>query len=286
MKCVLFGITVKFFSPYFRHDTYKIVTPVKLNRSHAFVVITHKLCALFVVEHCSCIHSVYDALQMYDRTCKVLLLQGWCITNVNSGVIISPLNGYSAGNQSVSVARFLFLRLLLHTTRNGESCTEYAITDAFRWNITRCLSRIISRRRRIISWPNANVSVSMICTRSSWRARAGEKWCHKYNRLYKCYIWGVSLSCEYWDHPSCRDGKSRDFRSQALVTALVSRLMYDCKCVRLCNMQTEGLTGNIMTRLVLTSSWLSNISVNLLEALYDKRSINYRCVKCILKEFR
>lgn len=69
---------------------------------------------------------------MYDRACKVLLLQGWCITNVNSGVIISPLSGYSAGNQSVSVARFLFLRLLLHTTRDGESCTEYAITDAFR----------------------------------------------------------------------------------------------------------------------------------------------------------
>lgn len=61
--CVLFGITVKFFSPYFRHDTYKIVTPVKLNHSHAFVVITHKLCALFVVSNIAhaYIHSVYDA---------------------------------------------------------------------------------------------------------------------------------------------------------------------------------------------------------------------------------
>lgn len=53
--------------------------------------------------------------------------------------------------------------------------------------------------------------------------------------------------------------------SLSRVTALSSRrLMYDYKCVRPCNMQTRGLTGNIMTRLVLTSSRTPAIGTNLL----------------------
>lgn len=86
------------------------------------------------------------------------------------------------------------------------------------------------------------------------RCSFGEKWCHKYNRLNAIYIYTVSLR-ERGGHLSCRDGRSGDFRSQALVTGLISRLIYDYKCVRPCNMQTGGLTGNIMTRLILTSAW-------------------------------
>lgn len=71
------------------------------------------------------------------------------------------------------------------------------------------------------------------------------------------------------------------------VTALISHLMYDCKCVRLCNMQTGGLTGNIMTRLVLTSSLdPSNIRVNLLQAASTVNVALIVAVKFTLKEFR